>query len=821
LTNGRKLVFPADGYTLQFEDGEESAVLTSQVRFASGSPVSDTSIESTTFLHFDDNSISSLEGMTLVDLDDYASGYMDSYYIAARQILQKEDGIYGIENNNTMLEFEDILLKTGEQTYLMSSPVISIQQSNGKLNNITDGFVEISYLDDNNTVARLSDGEDVWQFLADGATVTLQNGAVLDVGSMELISRNVDESEESSSILLGNIAVNVNASVNITVSNNSADAWEAPTFIINAIDGTDGTSGESGGDGGQGEDGVDGEQGENGEDGIDGEDGTSGSKGSSARKGEDMEPAKDGSNASDGDETTSTQVILDPRVSISEWMQDAGSFSFKLLVYKAYMENEEGDAKYRIESGTLNAYLLEVSTGNVIDTWDQNDLVQTTEPYDGEYTPTHFSSNLSPSSSYKFVVQANVLKTDTSTKNITWGKTILLSRTFTTDANGFYLQKLDSAYLSTAAQKSAYASKYNDSLKLLNSDIDYFPVDGSYAFLALEPVVSGGQTIESISDVAITFEDLTTGEKGEVTDLPLTDADTKFSEWENMTQLAQAGLPYPLSNLRSNTKYTITMTVKFSGDKTSEFSETYLTLKATPSGGTVRFDVNAERYFISSLQERPYDPDDAIVYYTHELYAYNQSDGKLNGESLRTKESTKVTDPTVYFYLDPGNGIKEGSLYGAKVSVSWYDNEKYVTMELNQNNDWSAQCIQSSTRPYIQLQQESPGVNTYSATLFISPGGGDKKIYVGKRDVHRLMIQISSAKSTTVQYYTSLKDWKNSRGESMTEDTEIPYSGASIQLQLDNLFADTVYTITVSGCMDEESGTMETIGTTTFVTKTN
>jgi hypothetical protein len=260
------------------------------------------------------------------------------------------------------------------------------------------------------------------------------------------------------------------------------------------------------------------------------------------------------------------------------------------------------------------------------------------------------------------------------------------------------------------------------------------------------------------------------------------------------------------------------MTVNFSNGKQSKFSETYLTLKATPSGGTTEFDVNSERYFISSLNKKPSDPDGAIEYYTHELYLYDDGENELTGDSLRTKSTTKVSDPTVYYYLDNAKVI-EGRLYGSRIYVTWYDNEKYVTLELDQMNNWSAQSIQSSTHSYIQLQNERPGANSYSMTLHISPGGGNQKIYVGKRDVHRLMIQISCAKSTTVQYYTSLKEWTNSKGEYMTTDTEIPFTGASLAMDLTNLFDDTVYTITVSGCMDEESGTMETIGTTTFVTE--
>jgi hypothetical protein len=100
----------------------------------------------------------------------------------------------------------------------------------------------------------------------------------------------------------------------------------------------------------------------------------------------------------------------------------------------------------------------------------------------------------------------------------------------------------------------------------------------------------------------------------------------------------------------------------------------------------------------------------------------------------------------------------------------------------------------------------------------VYPGGGSSKIYVGKRDVHILTIQISSSKGATIQTYNTLREWSNSRG-SMAGETEITYSGAYIKLDLTNLFSDTVYTITVRGCMDADSGTMETIGTTTFITK--
>jgi hypothetical protein len=126
--------------------------------------------------------------------------------------------------------------------------------------------------------------------------------------------------------------------------------------------------------------------------------------------------------------------------------------------------------------------------------------------------------------------------------------------------------------------------------------------------------------------------------------------------------------------------------------------------------------------------------------------------------------------------------------------------------------------IETDTLQHIQLTNTSLEDNTLTATLEVYPAasGSKNRIYVGKRDVHHLIIQISSSNSTEVRYYTDLTEWK-SLLSAVTLDDYIPATGAGIDLTINNITEGMLYTITVTGCCDQESGEVIQIGTTSYL----
>ena len=274
--------------------------------------------------------------------------------------------------------------------------------------------------------------------------------------------------------------------------------------------------------------------------------------------------------------------------------------------------------------------------------------------------------------------------------------------------------------------------------------------------------LSGNQQLQEITGVEISHVDKKTGAK-------LTDDQHQLSsesERANLASTASDGSVYMLYNLESDTVYTIKATAILTNGKTSSFEETYKTLKATPTVTDAIFDVNAQRFFISRATCRK-DEDNALISFDHEIYRYYASQD-LTGDCLKKKT---MKDPESYIYLD-GKGIQAGKdtlgsyyEYGNRINMTWFDNEKYVTKEVPRSTWWRAQHIADSNTSYVQLEvdkdkNEEITQNAVKARLVISPGS-NRKIYVGDKDVHRILVQITSAGYTKVLYYSSLDEWKN------------------------------------------------------------
>jgi hypothetical protein len=705
----------------------------------------------------------------------------------------------------------------------MSSPSISLEQKNGQMNNLAGDFAEITYLDEDGFVARISDGTSAWQVLTEGAVIYLDNGVYLDLSSMQLNSGIINEETGVESAVMTLASIAMNSGSNIQVTNNTADSWIAPTFIINPVNGSNGISGVQGNNGDTGTSGENGKDGEIGEAGVAGDEGASGAHGAAATDGDTGEDGKDGSGSEDDnnsdnntDDNDETEVELNPCITISSWSQTAGSFAFKFTPYNTS----------QIEEGTLKIILYNSATGQELYSWEETELTRGASLENGaEYSPPEIDKiALEPETTYKLIFEAGVLKTETSS----YGKSILLTRTFMTDANGFYLEKVESEYFAGSEDLEASKEKYADAMRILNlEDLDTL---GTHGFLGLHPVVSGGQEITGFSDVRITYVD-ENGVEVESTDQRLSNPLTTSGECAYLVQIANNDLVYPLDNLLPDTEYTISMTVEIDGTKTEQFTETYRTLKATPDVYYGCFTVNAGGYFESYVDfTQKDDPNDAILYYTHKVYAWSDESKLLYGNCLKTKISYDTSDPRVNIYLESTNEKQTGKIainneYGTRIYVTWFDNEKYVTKEIENSPNWSPAKIESNSQPKVMLTNVVATSSTLTAELAVVPNGGSS-VSVGSDDLHRLHVQIASSNKTEIIYYTDLSAWRDSLdGTNLSNDngTVIPSTGGYTTLNLSNLSPGTRYTITVTGILDGEDGSSEKVqlGSATFITATN
>ena len=374
----KKTRFPANGYVMQVETSEDSQAVANQVRFASGTALNKKASsmitfkseegqtvesKSDAFIHYEDGSLASAYGMTLTDLARFPEGLIDNYYLDAMMVLENSGAAYTIQNNTQTMTFDNFILKTGDQKYLCVSPTLELDRTNGS-DTIENGYLELTYVDADGMVVNATDGNSAWQFLADTSTITFANGAVLDLGRMELVSGTSGSSDGSSdgsesaapAARLQLTGISVSADVGIVVENTTATTWTPPTFANHAIDGKDGANGADGEAGEAGETGENGDEGEDGVAGTAGAAGENGGNGGTGSNGQKGAAGKDGENTDDDE-----NKILEesPFVNITSWDQTAGSVAFKMKAFNTEL----------IQEGTTEAFILKTSNGTTIASW--------------------------------------------------------------------------------------------------------------------------------------------------------------------------------------------------------------------------------------------------------------------------------------------------------------------------------------------------------------------------------------------------------------------------------------------------------------------
>lgn len=802
LSQKMKTRFPADGYVLDVTVDDSQRASAQLMSFVSGEELrsaADGSLvfkdqdgaeirtHEDSFIHYSDESITSVNGMLLTDLDEFSQGLMDSYYLDQLMALAKADTAYTIANNNTELQFENFLLKAGDDHYLLASPELTIDMKNGDSIRVDTGYLELRYLDDDGLVANLTDGNDAWQFLTDGCHVEYDNGAVLDLAMMVMGNGVADETtgQFTKMFALGNL--NMDLASNITISQTPENTWQPPTFIVNPVDGEngqDGTSGEAGQAGAEGETGSSGKAGSAGQAGQAGQIGQSGISGANGVTGL---AGKDGEHSEEN--TDNDDITLAPCVNVTSWDQTAGSVDFKICAYNTSL----------IQDGTSEAYVLNTKTGQVIYTWSNLEL-KTSQ--DGEEIPMKLEG-LEANTTYKLVISARIMTSLDAVGNTEYAKSVLLSRVFSTDENGFYLKKVQAAYITDEEIPDWEAT--DDRAK-------------TGAMLGFQATISGNQEIKEIRNVEMSYIDKDNGNRIVVDsrDNPL----SQESECERLKETASGESTYYLFGLESNTSYTITMEVELTNGLTSTMTETYQTLKATPQVTRAIFDVNENRFFISTAQYVD-DPDHAITQYDHEVYRYFDGDGLQTDDCLKKKTSPNAE---VYIYLNDDIHVGKDDdgrdyYYGNIIYVTYYDNEKYVTKEVERDSAWSAQHISQSDSACILFKENDPDggitADSINGTLMLYTGAGNT-IYAGDNDFHRILVQVTASGYSNVLYYTDLGKWEDKDGD--------PLEGTSAsgwlqtKFKLDGLSAETSYVVTVTAYFDQEGTNSTTVGSTVIKT---
>ena len=570
-----------------------------------------------------------------------------------------------------------------------------------------------------------------------------------------------------------------------------------PELNIEAIDGADGRDGE---DGQVGEDGQIGEDGQNGEKGEDGQQGTTGvtgntgvtgatgSSGASGVSGSSGAKGKDGKNAVLESTTNSalpTMSITDWRISATE-LKGAIRVTDKGNFLDPIQDLNKDETKY---PGSVT--ITNVKTGQVITCYQQNDAYalpsgDTTFPdfYSGADTVT-FSTPadaLEPDTEYKLSVTAYYKATDDT--GLIYSREFI-SRFFYTDSTGVTLTqgKAETGKLTVMASvsESYQASMVKTTVFLLTPE-------------------QNESFTKDKAEVAENYID-----KKEITaaafDAENWSADAEFAELTPNTQYIARALVVTNAGLTTLTSQELNLK----------------TLKRAPAKKTETDSPKAYYNRVTGAFEvyRPpvEDPDGGAVSYTYTAYKLTASN---EWEKVAARSVTPAMGEPVEFHL------QSGEVYQFGVELEFHDNEKLVYYDLGRSDSIASA---GETMPKVTLEGNLNGsdYNKYDGTI---------KVHLTNKSA----VTVDALHPLTLEFYAD-QIWNDKaelpngdpvtlekRGTVTCEsyDSANPYKNElNIKLQLEDLYKNTNYTVTVSGYLDLGDGNgavNRAIGTVSFRT---
>lgn len=301
--------FDNDGYILGTTAGED--VSEERYYFLQGSKYQQTysgtitfndinknkvSIDSKSFVHYDDDSLFGLDDSVLMDTDDINDKQISYYSISSDSILTKSGQEYRTSNAGTEIGFSNFIWKISNERYMVVSDKITLFASE-KDQQEFDKYIELEYVDAG--VVRLINKEGTYSTISSDAYLELINGYRLYLGS-----KNVSDGE---AIVMNLTEMVVNSDDNIEIIPDETykkENVEQPQIVVNATDGEDGTEGENGDAGDQGKQmtdvppsGSDGSLGAEGDIGDPGNPGVKGNQGAAGTSGTVGDPGDAGNDA--------------------------------------------------------------------------------------------------------------------------------------------------------------------------------------------------------------------------------------------------------------------------------------------------------------------------------------------------------------------------------------------------------------------------------------------------------------------------------------------------------------------------------------------
>lgn len=842
--------FPMDGYVLRGDGGEvkqlgfqgqESYQISraGQVIFRD-SDGERAVVRRESFAHLSDGSIMALCDSVLLDFNDLSENFINNYFITSKLPIASSGGIYTAETNSGTVNFGENLWKLSEEKYIVRSPELTIHFADGD-DRPAGEYVQVTITPDG--IVQLLTAENLWTTISPECYIQTQAGI-----KVYPISQIVDNG--TNKLSLAKLSVSADDSIVLTESETRRQI--VPELNIDTVDGEDGADGDAGENGEQGvagEKGIDGEKGADGEQGIPGEDGqqgtagqqgAAGQTGANGREGAAGAGGKNGTGGTDGytgnkgnDATlqTSTNVAL-PVMTFTDWQVSATGLKGTI-----HVEDESGlldlDVQNNSESYNPTVTIYNVDTGETVACYEVTD--NTYNPNGAkDFTPGSFEHGgdtcfmtlkdpegtrstdvLTPDTNYRISVVAYYKMSD-----MIYSREFI-SRFFYTDSTGLYLD-YDSATTSTLTINARVANAYQESIKI--AEILLLTPEQNSKVTAASDACVAKYTL-NYQDKMITYFD---GVKSQT--FPM-GGDLGFEQ-----SLTFGDIVSGATGLSPDEKYVarVFVTTGTADSVMSALTNQALeitTLRRAPTwwepgqeNNKPRPSANFNRVTGAFEIYRPpvTDVDGGAVRY---VYTAMQQDENGNWVEVPGAKKTALPNETgpVNFFLPSGVDYK------FKVDLEFNDNEKNVSYDLGMSDPIKST---GDTLPRLTLEVDQYGsdYNYMKGKLHIDLTQKSSALKVEPQKMLTLEVYADQLYDRKIQIEAPgtpaiETDQPNGGGQPIftaTLQKDDTTNRATVDLDLQNLYKNTNYTILVTGYIDLNDGNgpvRRALGTVSFATK--
>ena len=644
-------------------------------------------VDNINFIHYDDASLASFAKGVLVDLDDLSMNTeMNHYAIPENVILIKNSNSYSVKDSDNTYSFTNLIWKIDESKYMFVSPLMKLHLSENDERDVND-YVEITYIGDG--LIQIQTEDNIWQTISKDCKLYFQNGEIAD-----LSNKAIKDNDENVLLDFSRIIIDSEGNVELSPYVSSNGEVVIPHFDITAENGIDGIGGDPGSNGNPGESGANGALGAPGGPGNTGEQGNAG-------------------------EGVDSEIQDFPVFTIQDWTVTRDSCGGSIRITENSQSSVlQGDLA--AQSLFDRVFIVDLNTGDMIlptgkvtindGEWDFLGIVNQEQS-----RAFNFNGKLQPDHSY-------MLEVDAVTQYDEGGEPYIrpyISKTFWTDSAGFYAEATNST-LSSVSFDVIKQSNAGDTIQI---ECYFFDEEHYAAAVTASPLTQEG--VDALAQADNRQQCIFTSGKSSMT----------------------------FSGLDRNSKYYVRMVFdndnNGSDDGISNQILELSTLKEKATIGTPLLVANSTIYGFDITPGLLNDIDNSFVSYTYQFFEVNDAGELLNPNQVPINIGPTSTIGSFSFAVSAAdsytNSIRRGTKYAVKTVGTFYDNEKYYTIESNLSNP---AMLEQSIRPSVYFDSyttrmsmegvthqqgvyvDVPEYDTITGDIYVSPGTNGYRLLV-------------------------------------------------------------------------------------------